>query len=280
MVRIILDSSADLTKEELQARNIELVPMSVTFGEDNYKAGIDLDSEKFFELLTSTDEFPKTAQPSIQDYLDIFEEAKESGDDVVVVSISSALSGTYQSILLAKDMAEYDRIYVVDSKSATVGVRIIGEYADKLRSEGLDGAEIFEKLEEMKGRVKIVAGIDTLEYLSKGGRISKAAAAIGEVANLKPIITVEQDGSLSIIKKCVGRNKALSFIMNTLEACELDSEFPVYSIHSYGTDNVERLEAKMAAAGIPVEVRGRLGATIGAHIGPGAFGFVVVLKGV
>lgn len=278
MIRILLDSSADFSAEEAKVRNMELVPINITFGDKNYLDGVDINKDEFYELLTSTETFPMTAQPSPQDFLDIFEDAKEKGDQLIYLSLSSALSGTFQSATLAKNMAEYDDIYLVDTLSATRAIRLMAEYACKLREEGYDAATIAEKLEEFKSRVVILAAVDTLEYLQKGGRLSKAAAAVGELANLKPLITVTQEGKIGVPGKALGRNKAISTLVKMVTEKDIDTTFPIYSIYSFGEENTEKFEQKLGKEGVRVTKRLQLGSTIGCHIGPGAYGVIFVTK--
>lgn len=278
MIRIIVDSSADYTKEGLQEANLELVPISVAIDDKSFLDGVDLGKDDFYEIMTNSNDFPKTSQPSPQAFLDVFEDAREKGDDVICILLSSALSGTNQSANLAKDMAEYDNIYIVDSLTATYPIKIMAEYANKLRNEGVAAADIAAKLEELKGRVKIVAGIDTMEYLYRGGRVSKAAAAIGEVAKIKPIVSVVDGGKVGVVGKCLGKNKAIRFFTDMLSEKTIDTDFPFYTVYSYGTENCEKLEEKLAKEGYTMKERLQIGATIGAHIGPGAFGVVFVEK--
>lgn len=278
MIRIIVDSSADYTKEALLEANLELVPIGVAIDDKNYLDGINLGKDDFYEIMANSNDFPKTSQPSPQTFLDVFEDAKEKGDDVICILLSSALSGTNQSANLAKNLAEYDNIYIVDSLSATYPVKIMADYANKLRNEGVAATDIVEKLEDLKSRVKVIAGIDTMEYLYRGGRVSKAAAAIGEVAKIKPIISLSEDGKVGVIGKCLGKNKALRFIMEQLGDKTLDESFPLYTVYSYGTENCEKLEEKLTKEGYTMTERLQIGATIGAHIGPGAFGVVFVEK--
>lgn len=278
MIRIIVDSSADYTKERLEEAGLELVPIVVSIDGKSFLDGVDLGKDDFYEIMTNSNDFPKTSQPSPQAFLDVFEDAKEKGDDVICILLSSALSGTNQSANLAKDMAEYDNIYIVDSLSATYPIKIMAEYANKLRNEGFAAADIAAKLEELKGRIKIVAGIDTMEYLYRGGRVSKAAAAIGEVAKIKPIISVVDGGKVGVVGKCLGKNKAIRFFTDMLSEKTLDTNFPFYTVYSYGTENCEKLEEKLAKEGYTMKERLQIGATIGAHIGPGAFGVVFVEK--
>lgn len=276
MIRLVVDSSADFLAEELKEKNIELVPLNVALAGETYQDGVTLERNQFYEILTGQEDFPKTSQPSPESFLTVFEDAKEKGDEVICVLLSSSLSGTCQSAHLAKNMSEYDNIYIVDSLSATIGIKLIVDYANDLRNQGMSASDIVEKLEEVKTRIRILAGVDTLEFLCRGGRVSRASAAIGELANIKPIITVTDEGSVTVAGKCLGKNKALRFIMDKLEEYPADKNFPFYTVYSYGTDNTEKLEDKLAKAGISVTERCQIGATIGAHVGPGAFGIVYI----
>ena len=278
MIRILIDSSADFTAEEAKKHNLELVSINITMGGKNYLDGVDLTRDEFYDLLVSNEEFPMTAQPSPQEFLDIFEDAKEKGDQLIYLSLSSALSGTFQSATLAKSMAEYDEIYLVDTLSATRAIRLMAEYACKLRDEGKEVAAIAEELESFKSRVVIYAALDTLEYLQKGGRLSKAAAAVGELANLKPIINVTKEGKMAVPAKALGRNKALSTLVKLVQEKEIDTTFPIYSLYAVGEENTEKLEQKLGKEGIRVTKRLQIGSTIGCHIGPGAYGVIFVTK--
>lgn len=278
MIRILVDSAADFSAEEAKARNMELVPINITFNDKNYLDGIDITKDEFYELLTSSETFPMTAQPSPQDFLDVFEDVKEKGDQLVYISLSSALSGTFQSATLAKSMVEYDEIYLVDSLSATRAIRLMAEYACKLREEGKDAATIAEEIENFRSRVVILAAVDTLEYLQKGGRLSKAAAAVGELANLKPIVTVTKEGTMAVPAKALGRNKALSTLVKLVTEKEIDTTFPIYSVFAVGEENTEKLEQKLGKEGVRVTKRLQIGSTIGCHVGPGAFGVIFVTK--
>lgn len=278
MIRIVVDSSADFFAEELKERGIELVPLNVTLAGETYQDGVNLNKNQFYEILTGQEDFPKTSQPSPEDFLNLFEDAKEKGDDVICLLLSSSLSGTCQTAHLAKNMAEYDRIYIVDSLSATIGIRLLADHANKLRQENVPAAEIASQLEELKSRIRIFAGVDTLEFLCRGGRVSRASAAIGELANIKPIISVNEEGKVVVLGKCLGKNKALRFLMDKLADNPVDENFPLYSIFTYGTENTEKLEDKLTKAGISYTSRQQIGASIGAHVGPGAFGVIYIAK--
>lgn len=278
MIRILVDSSTDFTMEEVKNKNLYHVPLTITLNEQDYLAGEDLTSDQFYELLTVGEDFPKTSQPSPQAFAEIFEKAKDEGEEIICVLLSSALSGTCQSAHLAKDMVDYDGIYIVDSLTATIMTRVIVDYGLQLIAQGKTAPEIVTALEAIKSKVKVAAGIDTLEYLYRGGRLNKAAATIGELANLKPVITVSEEGTVSILGKCIGKNKALNFILKTLASKEIDTTFPLYTVYAYGSENTEKLEEKLAAEGYNITSRLQLGSTIGAHVGPGAFGIIYVEK--
>lgn len=278
MIRILVDSSSDYTLDEIRERNMEFVPLNIIVGESQYADGVNLTKDDFYELLENGQDFPKTSQPSPQEFLDVFNDVKEKGDDLICILLSSSLSGTYQSASLAKDIVEYDNIYLIDSLSATHGIRIMAEYARKLAEEGIKPADIVAKVEDIKPRIKILAALDTLEYLKRGGRISAAAATIGELANIKPIITVTQEGKVDVIAKCVGKNKAISYIMKQLQQAEPDFDFPFYSLYTHGTNNCRKMEEKISATGVSITDCLQVGATIGTHIGPEVFAIIYVTK--
>lgn len=278
MIRIMVDTSADYTVEETKEKGIGLLPIHITMGDKDYKDAYDLTKEEFYELLTAGSEFPKTSQPSLQDLLDAFEEAKENGDELIYITLSSSLSGTYQSAVLAKNMAEYDKIYLVDSLTATHMVRVLADHAKKLADEGASAEKIVEELENLKKRVKVYAALDTLEYLYKGGRLSKTSAVLGEMARIKPLITVNANGEVAVVGKCMGKNKAITTLMKMIGDSNIDPDFPRYSVYTQGLENSELFEKRVTDAGIEITERYQIGATIGAHIGPGVFGLVFVEK--
>ena len=197
-IRIITDSAADYSAQEIEKRQIACIPMTVTFGDTEYLDGRDITKEQFFELLTNGSDFPRTSQPSPASFLEYFEAAKEAGDTVIAVLVSSALSGTFQNAVLAKSMAEYEDIFIIDSKIATLGMRILVDRAVRMRDRGCSPQEIVTEVEHLKPRLRLFAGLDTLEYLAKGGRLSKTAATLGNLANLKPIITFTQEGNVTL----------------------------------------------------------------------------------
>lgn len=213
MIRIVIDSSADYPAAQLEENKIELIPIGISIGEESFVDKGDVKLDALYALMDKYKKFPKTSQPSPQAFLELFNDAKEKGNEVICILLSSALSGTFQSAVLAKDIAEYDKIYLIDSLAATGIIKIMADYACRLRDNGISAEEIVTRIEELKPHVHAFAAINTLEYLSRGGRISKAAAAVGELANIKPIITVTREGEIGILGKCIGKNKAIRSVL-------------------------------------------------------------------
>ena len=278
MIRIMIDSGSEYLPKEAQAKGIEVLPIVTNVGGNDYRDGFDLGRDEFFELLEETGQFPTTSQITPHVFAAKFKEALDAGDEVIAIILSSALSGTYQNACMAQAMVGNEGIYVIDSLTATYPISIMADYAAKLRDEGMSAAQIVEAIEELKGSAKVIAMVDTLEYLQRGGRIPKAAAKIGEAAKLKPVISVTEKGDLAMISACLGRKRAFDTIMKQLESIEIDDRFPVYAIYSYGTKNCERLEVRLQEAGISVTERRQIGYVIGSHIGPNACGVVYVEK--
>lgn len=280
MLRIITDSCSDFENHELKKLNITAIPLCVIFGSEEYKENVNLSKDEFYEKLQTNPNHPTTSQPTPDDFCKVFEKFKQQGDEVLGIFISSKLSGTYQCANLAKQMSEYDNCYIVDSLSATIGERVLVEYAVKLRDEGLSAKEIFQKLEDIKEKLHIYASLETLEYLKRGGRISASAAAIGTLANLKPIIHVGKEGVVETAAKAIGLKKAASTVIKYFEDTSCNMEFPIYLIYSNISDNALILREALAKKGYIIDDKNicNIGAAIGTHVGPGAFGIVFMEK--
>ncbi len=276
MIRILVDSASDIPSSNNE--NILVVPLSIHLNGRDYIDGVNLSHDQFYELLTSSSEFPKTSQPSPQAYLDIFEKVKESKDELICILLSSGVSGTYQSGCLAKEIVDYDSIYVVDSLTGAYGVKLLVLEAQKMIQEGKSAKEIVEALEDLKRKTAIYLSVDTLEYLTKGGRLDKTAAFIGGIAKLKPVITVTRDGKIGVLSKTIGTNRAINAITDLIQQLEVDENYPLYTIHTLGDKNVAKLETKLAEQGYTVTEREQLGPVVGSHVGPEAFGVIFIAK--
>lgn len=274
-IRIIADSGCDITQEEARELGIELLPIKTIFGETEYRDGIDLTHEEFFEKLIESDIFPTTSQISPFEYEQKYEEIKKDGDRAIVITLSSKLSGCFQSANIAAE--DYEGIvFPVDSLSVTAGERILIEYAVRLREQGLQIQDIIEKLEEKKHKIRLIALLDTLEYLKKGGRISAAAAMAGALLSIKPVVAIE-NGEVTVLGKARGSkagNNMLREMVNKEGVIDFSMPFAlVYSglsdelLQKYKKDNRDLFEDAVG------DIQGySLGCAIGTHIGPGAIG--------
>lgn len=278
MIKICVDSAADFSLETIKSHDLFMVPLQVILDDTTYLDSVTLFKDEFYDKLVNENGYFKTSQPSPSQFLEVFEQVKASNDTLIVITLSSALSGTYQSATLAKSIIDYDNIYIVDSLTATAGVQLLVHKTIEMIEAGQSIDEIVEELETVKEHIHIYASVDTLEYLARGGRIGKAAAAIGEIAKIKPIIHVYQDGAVDIAGKKIGINQSAKFIVDNVINDGIHPEYPLYSLVSYGDGNAEKLESKLNEAGIECASRVQIGPTIGTHIGPKAFGVAFVEK--
>ena len=278
MIRIVTDSAADFEIGEYQERNITCIPLTVMFGDAEYQETVNLDKDGFYRLLHETGEFPKTAQASPSSLMDLIEEARACGDDLIYICLSSALSGTCQTAMMTAEDSEYGRVFVVDSRNATGGQRMLVEYAAKLRDEGKNAEEIIAGVESIRDRVVLYACMDTLEYLYRGGRISHTVYTIGSLAQIKPIITIDQKGAVEVPAKAMGMRKGMDYLCKRLEHQKPDPAFPVYAMYTEDRTNGEALAKKMSAMGTEVQGILNVGAAIGSHIGPNACGLVYIAQ--
>jgi len=277
MVRIITDSSADLEPREYERLNITCIPLTVFFDDTEYQENVNLSKDQFYELLYSG-KLPKTAQPSPQILIDLFEEAKAAGDEAIYFSISSAISGTYQTACASKQIVGCDDCYVFDSKNATGGLRVLLEQAVKLRDAGKNAKEIMEGVAAIQDKIVLYACMDTLEYLYRGGRISQTVYKLGTMAQVKPIIRVTEEGAIEVPAKAMGMRKGMDFLCKRVEARKPDLNYSFYAMYTGDRSNGVLLAEKFRAMGydIPDEKIINVGAAIGSHVGPNACGMVYV----
>ncbi|WP_040193928.1 DegV family protein [Clostridium culturomicium] len=272
-IRIITDSTSDIPQNQAKERNLTIVPLCVRFGDEEFKDGVTLSSEDFYKRLEASKILPVTSQPSPNEFLNHFEEAKAANDEVIVITLSSTLSGTYQSAMLAKSMCEYDKIHVIDSETVTLSLKILIDYAVKLRNEGLSFEELISELETSKKRIKLFAVVGTLEYLKKGGRLSSTAAIAGTLLGIKPIVKVE-DGSVLMAAKARGTNSAFNKISSLIEENGgIDMSMPYTLGYSGSPESLDAfkpfIEKAFNLSNSPISI---IGSTVGVHAGPGACG--------
>ena len=268
--RIIVDSTADLL-QPFKSR-VNIVPLTVRFGNEEYIDGVTIDHKVFYEKLIESDVLPTTSQATPDAFAKEFEKAKAAGESAVVLTISSKLSGTYQSAVIAAQ--DYDNIYIVDSGTGAIGAGILTELALKLLDEGLDAKAIADKLEEEKKKIVIVALVDTLEYLKKGGRVSKTVAFAGSILNIKPVLSVI-DGEISMLGKARGSKMGNNLLVQEIEkAGGVDFDKPVLLGYTGISDALLLKyidDSRHIWNGNLAEVcYTTVGSVIGTHAGPGA----------
>ncbi len=278
MIRIITDSAADFEPEELESLNITCIPLVVRFGETDYQENVNLSKPQFYDLLLSSEELPKTSQASPQVLTDLLLDAQAAGDEAIYITLSSALSGTYQTACMIRDGVDYDGAYILDSRNATGGQRLLVEYAVKLRSQGRSASEILEKVGALRDSIVLYACIDTLEYLYKGGRISHTVYTLGSLAQIKPIIKVDEEGGIAVPAKAMGMRKGMDTLCKRLQTQAPSADFPLYVMYTNHRSVAETLAEKIRHLGfdVPDEHIIGVGAAIGSHIGPDACGIVYI----
>ena len=268
--RIIVDSTSDLMPEA-RAR-VSVVPLTVHFGDEEFIDGVTIDHKTFYEKLVETDVHPTTSQATPAGFMAEYEKAAQAGESAVVITLSSKLSGTYQSAVIAA--GDYENIYVVDSGSVAIGGGILVELALRLLDQGLEAPEIAAQLEAEKEKVRIVALLDTLEYLKKGGRISKTVAFAGAVLNIKPVVSVT-DGEIQMLGKARGSRMGNNLLVQEIEkAGGVDFSKPVLLGYTGLSDALllKYIEdsRQLWEAGLDQVRYTSIGSVIGTHAGPGA----------
>lgn len=271
MLRIVTDSSSEISQEEAARLGIEVLPLTIIFGSEQFRDGIDINSEQFYGRLVSSREFPHTAQLGYDALMNVFGDAKDKGDDVLVIPIASALSGSFEWAERAAAESGYDRIRVYDSKCTTFMLGILVHEAVRLRTRPVE--EVVAALDKLRPRIKLLAALDTLEYLKRGGRIGKAVATVGGMLKIKPVITINGEGKVELIHKSIGMNAALRNIAERFLADKKDENFAVRTIYCMERTNCEKLRSLVNIEGVPYE---NICPVIGAHIGPKAAGLVYV----
>ena len=278
-IRIIVDSSADIEEDYARDHGIQIIPMTITFGNEEFAEGVDITRTEFFQRLVETDELPRTSQIPPMVFQDIFQEIVTAGDTAVVITLSSHISGTYQSACIAAAPFK-ESVFVVDSENATIGERLLAERAWALREEGLSAADIAYCLDQEKKDIRLVASLDTLEYLHRGGRISGAAAAIGGLLSIKPVVGVV-DGDVVVLGKARGSKASRNMVFEEIEkAGGVDLTRPIWVAYSGLSDKTARkyiadslaIATEKGLISSPDEIEMPLtlvGAVTGTHVGPG-----------
>ena len=272
-VKLISDSASDMTQLEAKEQGVIILPLKTMIDGVEYLDGVTITTEEFYEKLETCKELPTTSQISPAEFEDALRPIVESGEEAVIITLAGKLSGTAQSAAIAA--AEVGgNVWVVDSGNVTIGQNILLRYAVRLRDQGLTGREIAEELERVKSRICLLARVDTLEYLVRGGRLSKTAGFVGTLLNIKPVLCVE-DGEIKVLGKARGSQQSNNMLTEFIKKKgDVDFSMPVILAYS-GTDNallkgyIENSRAlwENHLDSLPITM---IGSTISTHAGPGA----------
>ena len=272
-IRIITDSASDISQDKAKEWGIQVIPMKVRFGEEEFLDGVTLDYKMFYERLVESDVIPKTSQIPPFEFEEVFQKAVDEGDEVICMCLSSGVSGCYQSACIAADEVG-DKVHVIDTKQFCISEYILVERAVQLRDKGATAKEIVDTIEVEKNRARVIAVFDTLEYLKLGGRISAAAAIAGGVLSIKPVITIE-NGVVDVVGKARGSKNGNNMLKQYItKGGGIDFDMPIcvgYSglsddmLQKYLADSRDLYEGYEGS--IPIA---NVGAAIGTYAGPGA----------
>ena len=270
--KIIIDSASDITKEEADQLGIVLIPMEIRFEDEEFLDGYNITKKEFFEKLIESSTLPKTSQINPTKFEEEFKKVVDNGDEAVCITISSKLSGTYNNAVKASNEFK-DKIFVVDSLNACLGEHILFDYAYRLLKQNLSAKEIAQKLDKAKGRLHVLAMLDTLKYLRKGGRISAITAFAGELMSIKPVVAIK-GGEVKLVGKAMGSKKAGNLLNTLVQEKGINPDMP-YCVAWSGLDTtlLEKYikdSEPLWKGKIEKIARYPIGSTIGTHIGPNA----------
>ncbi len=278
MVKILTDSSCDLSLARCEELGVEMLPITVNFGEESYRANLDITNGEFYEKLAAASELPKTAQITPAYFEKIFRAYQESGDEVVCLFISAKMSGTLQSATVARDILGADNIYLFDTENVTFALGLLVEEAVKMRDRGLGAREIVRDIKELVPRVRLWALIDDLKYLKMGGRLSATSALFATILGICPIITLK-DGLVEVVGKARGKKAAFKTIRGLVEKNEISSDYGVSVGHANVPETRDSFLEYFEDVLKKREVyRQDIGSIVGTHTGPGAVGFAYIKK--
>jgi len=276
-IKIVTDSTCDLPKDLIEKHNIKVVPLSVNFGEESYLDGIEISNKEFYEKLRNSDKLPTTSQVNPGEFVGVFNEILNSGDEVLGIFLAREFSGTFHSAEIAKDIIKSDKIHLMDSRGVTGALAAVVLAAADLTKRGLSIESIKLRLEEHIRNSKSIIIVDTLEYLVKGGRISKAQGAIGSMLSVKPILKIE-DGKLERLAKVRGRKKGIKWIIEWIKDNRFDlSDKRVFILDTDDPDFHESIKKAIKEnfqVGEIIDIE--VGAVVGTHGGPGCGGICFI----
>lgn len=275
-IKIVTDSTSDIPKHLVDRHGIIVLPLTVHFGHEEFRDGVDITSDEFFKKLVSNQVLPTTSQIAPAVFKEVYERELKNGNSIISIHISSELSGTYQSAVIARETLKNDKnVSVIDSRSTTLSLGMMVLKAAELAESGLSYEQIVEEIEKYKREVKLLIVVDTLDYLRKGGRLSGAQAVLGNMLNIKPVLTIE-DGKVVVIDKVRGDKKAQKRIIELLKEMSNDISGQAIGVANAAcpetADEIKQLVKE--EFGSTEFIEANVGSVIGTHVGPGAYGIV------
>ena len=279
MIRILTDSTSDISLSRAAQLGVEVLPLTVLFGEESFRDGIDITSEEFYDRLSKVDTLPTTAQIPPETFIDAFQRLTADGSQVLGLFISSEMSGTYQSAMIARSIVGEEKITIVDTHTVTFALGLLVETACLLRDQGLSLPELAAELEKLVPRCRLLAVVDTLRYLKMGGRISGVTAVVGGILGISPIIFIE-NGLVISVGKSRGRKAGFQFIRKWLDEKEaIDTSLPVAFGHTNAPAAMEECMAFFQDKTEGAQLcPSNIGSVVGTHVGPGAAGLAYFVK--
>ncbi len=270
-IKLFTDSAADLPQVYRERYDIDVVPLSVIFGDEDFKDGVTLSVSEFYSRLTTSQELPSTNQVNPHDFVEAFAPYIKDGYTILYIGISSKLSGTLQSAVLARDLLNTDKIHAFDSRSASIGETLLLITAGELLQKGASLDQVLRQLEHDRSESFAHFTIDSLTHLVKGGRLTRTQGLVGSMLSIKPILQVTAEGTIEVSEKVRSTKKALQTMVAKAEERNIDfSKTRVAIVHTWGAETVPELKAMVQAQLKPAEiVEGLIGPTIGTHAGPG-----------
>jgi len=270
-IQIITDSTCDLSATLIQELGLEIVPLKVCFGEKEYTEGVDITTEQFYTKQAASAALPTTSQPSPQAFENVFRPILERGDEAVVITLSSAISGTFQSASIAKRTLKSEHIHLIDSRSATIGLGDLVLKANAMSHGGESAKEIVKTIENYASRLRILALIDTLKYLHKGGRLSTVSSILGGMLSIKPLVGLV-DGKVELIGRARGTKGACDWVGKRYAADKVDLSLGTVFGYTGTSDRMNEMIAVCQRYGVQDYYIESIGSVIGTHAGPGCAG--------
>ena len=272
MLRVFVDSGSSIKQEEKDLYNVEIIPLKILLGNKEYKDGVDLSMDEFYHELIDNKIFPKTSLPAVGDFEEKVNAYTEAGDDVIIITISSKISGTYNFIRLLFE--DNPKVKVIDSLTAVGGIRLLVNEINRFRKEAVDF--VVSKVKELIPRIKVAAIPETLTYLLRGGRLSKVSYAVGTALRINPIISLDE-GKVRVDAKKRGIKHSMQYIVNLLDELKCDPNHEIIPSYTYKTDNLEKLISMTDEKyHKQMKVYDNLDPAIACHWGPNAFGYIFV----